>query len=75
MSVEDNNHKLSNDILVGRMIDGQLQTQVSVRGPVVVVGFYNRSTLRGFELSFSPKALLEFNELVQAAARLAEGKL
>lgn len=66
--------QLKPDIVVGRMVEGMLQSQVSVRNGNVVLGFSNPATKRGFEVAFSPKAMREFADVCEAAAKVAEGK-
>ena len=60
------------DLIVGRMIHGSLQTQVSVRGGNIVLGYANKG--RGFEVAYSPKAMEQFNDIVSQAVKVAKGQ-
>lgn len=63
----------SPDLVVGRLIDAGLQAQVSVRGGSTVVLMLARDA-RGLEVSFTPKAARQLAEIVEAAAKVAEGR-
>lgn len=63
------------DTVIGRMSEGSLQTQVSVRNGNVVLGYSNPKTRRGFEVAYSPKAMREFADMCVSAAKVAEGKV
>jgi hypothetical protein len=67
------NLELQKDLVVGRMIDGPLQTQVSLRGEVIVVAYSNTNTMRGFEVAYSIKAVHQLTELLFQAAKVARG--
>lgn len=62
------------DVVVGRMIEGSLQSQVSIRGGNVIVAYSNSVKLRGFELGYSPKRATELAEMLLEAVRVAEGR-
>jgi len=66
--------ELATDLVVGRMKDATLQTQVSVRGGNIVIGYQNTATMRGFEVGYSPQAIQQFREILAAAYSVAIGK-
>jgi len=61
------------DVTVGRMVEGTLSTEVSLRGGTVVIAYKNTATARGFEVSYSPTAAENFNDLVASAVKVARG--
>lgn len=69
----DKDHLLENDTVVGRMIHNDLQVEISVRGEVIVLQYYNRKLSKGVSVSFSPSAAEEINDIVSKAVKLARG--
>lgn len=65
---------MDRDLTVGRMVEGVLQTQVSVRGGNIVIGYSNAATQRGFEVGYSVKAVEEFNDILAKAVKVAKGQ-
>lgn len=60
------------DMVVGAIMDAGLNCRVSVRGGRVVVLAFAKEE-RGIEVAFTPKSARMIAELVEAAAKTAEG--
>lgn len=62
------------DFVVGRLIDGAMQTQVSVRTGLIVIAHGNQLTGRGVEVVYSPEALIKLTDILSSAVRVAQGR-
>lgn len=62
------------DLVTGRLKEGALQMQLSVRGDTIVIGYSNAVTMKGFEIAYSPQATRQFIELLLKAVEVAEGR-
>lgn len=65
---------VARDIVTGRITEGSLQTQISIRGETIILGYSNTATMRGFEVSYSPKALGQLIELLMKTATVVQGR-
>lgn len=65
--------RLDLDTKVGQITERSLSLTVSVRGGQTILGVFNKTGLRGFEVAFSPKASGQLRELLDKAEKRAKG--
>lgn len=67
-------NEITPDTPIGQMRQGTLATNISVRAGLIVVKYYNSDKAKGVEVTYSPAAVRQLNDLLSTAARVAEGK-